>query len=309
MSNSRDSQLRVRDTSAPQNRSAANGVNDQDLKPSPSESAVPKGGASAAASSSTAGELHGSQISVGVPGTRTGGLRGMALLVGNPPPEREILAIKADLNCGPLRPDPVFTRNYVLSTNLISSTPRPELSKWLDALPPNSSVYGLGNVFVRIVRRSEDLPLPPAGSRTPRFLDQVGCLYEPYMIGVVTNEPIQIRNSDAIMHNVLATSKVGNPTFNLAQTRKGQVDTKYFTKPELFVTLQCNVHPWMYAYIGVVENPYFAITDANGVFELPAGLPVGKYLVEFTHRKAGTQTLEVDWDSLDQLVAVVLEAK
>jgi hypothetical protein len=309
MGDSGDTQLRVRDNSAPQNRSAANGVNDQDLKPSPSDSAVPEGEASVAVSPSTVGELHGSQISVGAPGTRSGGLRGMVLLVGNPPPEREILAIKADLNCGPLRPDPVFTRNYVLSTNLISSTPRPELSKWLDVLPPNSRVHGLGNVFVRIVRKPDDAPLPPATSKVPRLLDQVGCLYEPYMIGVVTNEPIQIRNSDAIMHNVLATSKVGNPTFNLAQTRKGQVDTRTFTKPELFVTLQCNVHPWMFAYIGVVENPYFAVTDPHGEFEMPAGLPFGKYLLEFTHRKAGTQTLEVDWKSQDQLVAVVLEVK
>ncbi len=309
MNNSGDIQLRIRDNSAPQKRSAANGVNDQDLKPSPSESAVPEGEASAAAIPSNAGGLHGSQVSLGVPGARVGGLHGMALLVGSPPPERELLAFKADLNCSPLRPDLVFTRNYVLSTNLISSTRRPELSKWLDALPPNSNVHGLGNVFVRILRKPEDVSLPPATSKAPPLLDQVGCLYEPYMIGVVTNEPIQIRNSDAIMHNVLATSKVGNPTFNLAQTRKGQVDTRTFTKPELFVTLQCNVHPWMFAYIGVVDNPYFAVTDAHGEFEMPTGLPFGKYLLEFTHRKAGTQTLEVDWNSQDQLVAVVLEIK
>jgi len=240
---------------------------------------------------------------------RTGSLRGMALLVGSPPPEREILAIKSDRYCGPLQPDPVFTRNYVLSTNLISSTRRPELSKWLDALPPNSSVRGLGNVFVRIVRKPEDVLLPPAASMAPRLLDQVGCLYEPYMIGVVTNEPIQIRNSDAIMDNILAMSKVGNPTFNLAQTRKGQEDTRTFTKPELFVTLQSHMHPWKYAYIGVVENPYFAVTDAHGEFQMPAGLPFGKYLLEFTHLKAGTKTLEVDWNSQDELVAVVLEVK
>lgn len=199
-----------------------------------------------------------------------GQVRGWVALTGTPPPEKEIAAIRADRNCGALQPGPVFTRNYLVGTN-----------------------SGLGNVFVRIASR-RDGPIPNPAKDKAVLLDQVGCLYEPYMVGVMTNQPLVLRNSDPVMHNVNCTSKAGNPVFNIAQTRQGQEDTKFFTKAELFVTLQCNVHPWMFAYVGVVEHPYFAVTAPDGSFELPPGLPAGNYTLEFTHRKAGTMTASVE---------------
>lgn len=204
-----------------------------------------------------------------------GQIRGTVVLAGTPPPEKEIAAIKADRNCGALQPGPVFTRNYLVGTN-----------------------GGLGNVFVRLLGRQEG-SIPVSPREKPVLLDQIGCLYEPYMVGVMTNQPLVLRNSDPMMHNVNCTSKVGNPAFNIAQTRQGQEDTKFFTKPELFVTLQCNVHPWMFAYVGVVEHPFFAVTAADGSFEFPAGLPAGRYTLEFTHRKAGVVTSEVDVSAAD----------
>jgi hypothetical protein len=45
----------------------------------------------------------------------------------------------------------------------------------------------------------------------------------------------------------------------------------------------------MFAYIGVVGHPWFAVTDANGEFELPPGLPSGMTLhVSAIHLKAGS---------------------
>ena len=48
-----------------------------------------------------------------------------------------------------------------------------------------------------------------------------------------------------------------------------------------------DVHPWMFAYVGVVDHSYFAVTDREGAFRLPAGLPAGNYTVAAYHRKAG----------------------
>ena len=70
------------------------------------------------------------------------------------------------------------------------------------------------------------------------------------------------------MHNVNAQSSGKNESFNVAQATKGTKNEKSFTKPEVFVKFSCQVHPWMFAYVGVVDNPYFAVTGADGRFDL-----------------------------------------
>ena len=54
---------------------------------------------------------------------------------------------------------------------------------------------------------------------------------------------------------------------------QGKTTTKVFEKPELFIKVKCDVHPWMFAYICVVDHPWFAVTDQKGNFTLPPGLP------------------------------------
>ena len=49
----------------------------------------------------------------------------------------------------------------------------------------------------------------------------------------------------------------------------------------------------MFAYIGVVDHPYFAVTDTNGVFRLPSGFPTGTYTVSAIHVKAGELTQKI----------------
>ena len=210
---------------------------------------------------------------------------GTITLKGTPPPEKEIPAVKADPKCGAMHTSPVKSRNYVVGKD-----------------------GGLANAFVYIKKGLEGKKFDaPADSLK---IDQVGCLYEPYISGVMVGQKVDIKNSDPFMHNVNCTSKVGNPAFNIAQTRQGQVDTKAYTKPETFVTLQCNIHPWMFAYIGVVENPFFAVTDKEGKFKLPGTLPAGKYTVEIIHRKAGILTQEIEVaDSDKKAIDVSLDAK
>ena len=55
------------------------------------------------------------------------------------------------------------------------------------------------------------------------------------------------------------------------------------------VPFKCDVHGWMNAYVGVLEHPYFAVTDKDGKFTLK-GLPPGTYTIEAWHEKLGTQT-------------------
>jgi hypothetical protein len=125
-------------------------------------------------------------------------------------------------------------------------------------------------------------------------LDQVNCFYEPYVMGVMVNQKFQIKNSDPLMHNVHATPKVpGNKEFNVGQPVQGMVTERTFASPEVLVRFKCDVHPWMFAYVGVLPHPYFAVTDKDGKFKLPSDLPAGKYTLVAYHLKAGEATQEI----------------
>ena len=133
----------------------------------------------------------------------------------------------------------------------------------------------------------------PASSAAVK-LDQAGCWYHPHVFGIQVNQPLEIINSDQTDHNINAISSSTNRTiFNVSQPRVGvKMMTKKFTKPEVMVRLKCNIHSWMHAYAGVLEHPFFAVSDENGAFTL-AGLPAGTYVIEAWHEQYGTQTQSV----------------
>jgi hypothetical protein len=70
------------------------------------------------------------------------------------------------------------------------------------------------------------------------------------------------------------------------------VSKRKFDRPEQMVPLQCNVHSWMHASVGVMPHPYFATTGEDGKFEIK-GLPPGTYEIEAWHEKLGPKTMSV----------------
>jgi plastocyanin len=123
---------------------------------------------------------------------------------------------------------------------------------------------------------------------TPVALDQKGCVYQPRVVALMTNQPLEIRNSDATIHNVHAMPKT-NSEWNKAQRAGSAALTTSFSRPELAIPFMCNVHPWMRAFVFVFDHPYFAVTAGDGKFEL-RDLPPGTYNVESWHEKLGTHT-------------------
>jgi plastocyanin len=148
----------------------------------------------------------------------------------------------------------------------------------------------VANVFVYV---KSGLPAnatysPPSESAV---IDQDGCLYKPRVLGVMAGQNIDIKNSDPVLHNIKAVPKT-NRGFNISQPTSGMVSKRKFDRPEQMVPLQCNVHSWMHASVGVMSHPYFATTSDDGKFEIK-GLPPGTYEIEAWHEKLGPKTMTV----------------
>jgi plastocyanin len=131
-------------------------------------------------------------------------------------------------------------------------------------------------------------------SAAPAVLDQKGCVYAPGILAVQTGQKITVKNSDDCIHNVHAIPTVaGNEEYNDPQ-QPGSADLTYsFPKPEMFIKFQCDVHPWMFAWVSVFDHPYFCVSGADGKFVIK-NVPPGKYTIIAQHRKAGTQTADVE---------------
>jgi plastocyanin len=119
-------------------------------------------------------------------------------------------------------------------------------------------------------------------------LDQSGCMYKPHIVALQVGQPLKIVNNDETLHNIHPRPAT-NQEFNIGQPRKGMESTKTFDKKEVMIPVGCDVHPWMRAYIAVLDNPFFAVTDEDGKYEIK-GLPAGEYEVEAVHEKLKTQS-------------------
>lgn len=152
----------------------------------------------------------------------------------------------------------------------------------------------LANVYVYIKDGPPAAMSQPAASPVPVvILDQIGCKYVPHVIAVMQGEPVEFKNSDGTMHNIHTMPTVpGNPPMDVSQGPNGAPSTKTFDKPETMIPVRCNNHPWMNAFINVSATPYYAVSDANGHFEIK-GLPAGTYTLAAVHEKLGEQTMTV----------------
>lgn len=126
-------------------------------------------------------------------------------------------------------------------------------------------------------------------------LNQTGCMYEPHVLGLQTNQPMTILNSDDTLHNVNA-QPANNDPFNFAQAFSGMENERAFANEETMIAVKCDVHPWMQGFIGVVSHPYFAVSGEDGSFTI-SNLPAGSYTVGAWHETLGEQEQSVTVDA------------
>ena len=147
----------------------------------------------------------------------------------------------------------------------------------------------LKNVFVYVKEGLDNQAFPAPA--VPATLDQKGCWYMPHVLGMQANQKLEITNSDPTLHNIHAFAK-NSPEFNLGMPLQGMKLEKTFSNPEVMVKMKCDVHPWMNGYIGVLNHPFFSVTNEEGVFKIE-NVPPGEYVLEAWHETYGTKTAKV----------------
>ena len=136
-------------------------------------------------------------------------------------------------------------------------------------------------------------------SETKIVMDQRDLEFRPHVLPILVGSKVEFPNNDKVDHNVFSMSRTKK--FNFGSYKPGESHSVVFDKPGI-VELRCDVHAEMAAYILVMKNPYFAVTDKQGRFEIPnsgqlkqtglsgvKNLTPGKYFVKTWHEKLKTQ--------------------
>ena len=166
--------------------------------------------------------------------------------------------------------------------------------------PPDEEVIvGPAGELANVIVYVKNAPAGNYPTPGPAVLDQKGCKYIPHVSVAQVGQPIQIKNSDATLHNVHAMPEVNNG-FNEGQPVQGMVSTKKFDKPELKpFKIKCDVHGWMKSYMAVLPHPYHGVSQMNGTFTI-GNLPPGNYTLVAWHEKYGEQEQQVTVGAKEQ---------
>ena len=208
-------------------------------------------------------------------------ITGTVTLTGTPPPEREITPLNNDPVCGKLHPSKVMTEFYVVGANKELA----DVVVMLKGVPPQAA----------------------DASAAPAIMNQQGCLYVPQIVALQAGQKLVVKNSDPStvpMHNVRinpivpANVTASEGKLSLPQMSGGADISYTFPAAENFMKFQCDVHPWMFAWVTVVDNPYFAVTGKDGKFTIK-NVPAGKYKIVALHRKASPTGIEKEVEVKD----------
>lgn len=111
--------------------------------------------------------------------------------------------------------------------------------------------------------------------KKPAVINQKDFKFTPSILPVLAGTTVNFLNSDSVLHNVFTPTKCAG-SFNLGTWPRGQIRSYTFENAGCFVTILCDVHPYMQAWIPVLQNPFFAQTNQSGEYEIK-NIPPGNY--------------------------------
>ncbi len=148
---------------------------------------------------------------------------------------------------------------------------------------------GLRDVFVMMYRKADD-PLPPihpdyeVAKAEPVILDNRQCRFQPHAMFVRTGQTLRMKNSDEVGHNCHITLFNNEENVNIPIGE--HVDVKLTQFEKVPGNVVCDIHKWMDAVLLVRDEPYVAISDQDGKFEIK-NIPAGSWKFQFWHRRVG----------------------
>jgi plastocyanin len=190
----------------------------------------------------------------------------------------------------PLQPQPVYESDFCGVV--------PDESVVLDAN------MNLANVLVYL----DDVSASTGAEQPTVTLDQVRCRFDPHVMGVQVGQTLRVGNDDPMRHNVHFRPQ-NNPDQNIHFATGGRTEETSFAYAEPTpVEMRCDIHPWMRAFVGVFDHPFFATTGGDGTYEIDR-VPAGSYELVAWHERLGERRQTVTVADAGDAVADIVFAR
>lgn len=179
--------------------------------------------------------------------------------------------------------------SLIPSPTRVTNTTDPEIcgtEHSLQDIEVSEEGRGIGSVIVALGDLSEDrIPDRPPEHLT---IDNRECQFAPHVAVATVGDSIVALNSDPMLHT---THYYGPMRGNIALAEQGMAVSRVASLAGL-VTILCDVHGWMKAYIRVDAHPFHTVSDAEGHYRIE-GIPGGSYTLELWHERLGERRVEV----------------
>ncbi|MXY27617.1 hypothetical protein F4Y59_05575 [Candidatus Poribacteria bacterium] len=153
-----------------------------------------------------------------------------------------------------------------------------------------SLVVGEGNVLKNTVVYLMDISQGKDFDKATKLeMDQKGCKFTPHVQIVPVGVRLTMLNNDRVNHNVHIFSSVNKPVNKQQTKNRRRMPLAAVKKAEGPVSVKCDIHGWMSAWIAYVPHPYFAVTNEKGEFTLE-DVPAGTYKLGYWHEACGTNS-------------------
>ncbi len=165
--------------------------------------------------------------------------------------------------------------------------PRYYLGPYRSARGEAADTAAFGEVVVALQGGNLNQQYPPPAQ--PLKMLQKGQQFVPRVMAALVGTTVEFPNQDNFYHNVFSVA--GGERFDLGRFGQGDSASQIFTKSAV-VVIHCEIHADMKAYILVLGNPFFAMPDAGGRFQIE-GVPAGTYTLRAWHPTQGEQEMQV----------------
>lgn len=203
-----------------------------------------------------------------------GTIKGRVTYAGDPPQLPPLKVNKDVVHC--LKNGPIPDETWVVH-------PKNKGVRWVAIW---LAVDKNGTADYQAVPRLHPAVAPLPAGRREAVLDYSVCRFEPRVLVMRHGQTLVGKNDSPVVH-CLNLAWIGGPGVLRIVPPLDRVEVKDGWRPDpLPVLATCNIHPWMRAYVFCLSHPYFAVTDADGAFEIK-NVPAGTFRLIAWHEDKG----------------------